>query len=65
MKKKYYDSRIFNEDSEISEVEALKRESYVICYFLGEKPEYSESIEGENVRHVIHFVQLMAKRECL
>jgi hypothetical protein len=57
MQKKYYTSQVFNEDSEISEMEALKRGSYVVCYFLGGKPEYAENIEGKNVRHVIHFVQ--------
>jgi hypothetical protein len=57
MKKKYYDSQAFSKDSEISEIEALEKGSYVVCYLSENKPEYAEHIKGKKVQRVIHFVQ--------
>jgi hypothetical protein len=63
MRKKYYDSQVFNEDSELSEAETFEREFYVVCYFSGDKLEYAEVIEKGNVYRVIYYDQQLPPSE--
>jgi hypothetical protein len=57
MHKKYFDSQVFNEESEISETEALERDSYVVAYFRDNEPYYAEHVKEGNIQRVLHFVQ--------
>jgi hypothetical protein len=65
MRKKYYDSQVFNEENEISEAEAFERTYYVVCYFSGEKPEYAELLEKGKVYRVVYYDQQLPPSESI
>jgi hypothetical protein len=65
MQKKYYDSQVFNEDSELSEAKAFERNCYVACYFLENVPKYAELLENGKVYRVVYYNQSWPPNESI
>jgi hypothetical protein len=63
MKKRYFISQVYDEESEITEAEAFERACYVVCYFSEEKPEYAELIENGEIYRVIYYEKHWPHRE--
>lgn len=52
---RYFQSQVFDKESEMSHLEALKRGSHIECYFLNEKPSYAEFVEDERIYYVFYY----------
>jgi hypothetical protein len=52
---RYFQSQVFDCESEMPYPEALERGSHVACYFIENKPDYAEFVEAEKIYYVCYY----------
>jgi hypothetical protein len=64
--KKYFESQTLDSQSELSQVEAIARGNYVLCYFdANNEPDYAELIEEGEIYRIVFFNRNWPDKEVL